>query len=76
MSLIGKKVVATKFSEYNVEGTVLDKILGVILVSERTPSGKGGTVEVDKYVNVDMYLIETESGKIETVKCSDILYIK
>ena len=75
MSLIGKKVVVTT-SKYNVEGTVLDKILGVILVSEHAPSGKGGTVKVDKYVNVDMYLIETESGTIETVKCSNILYFK
>ena len=45
------------------------------MIEHNVPSGTGGTIKLNTKINVDMYLVLTDSGKIETIKCSDIFIL-
>lgn len=73
--MIDKKV---KFQIYSRgettehEGLILDKILILERVTKQKPSGLGGVVSCEDYMNIDAYLIELPSGELKRVRCGDI----
>lgn len=81
MSIIGKRV---KFKEYagnteSIEGTIIEKYIGLTTIKQEFPSGRGGSVSISNHLmNIDKYMIEQTKNKhlihINASNIFEILY--